>query len=65
MNLKAERMKYDKIVKFNSTVSYPAFRTDIDSDLGKWLSSKNTFGVEPVLEELVEVLYLFLHLLMF
>ena len=35
---KAERMKYDKIVKFNSTVSYPAFRTDIDSDLGKWLS---------------------------
>ena len=48
---KAERMKYDKIVKFNSTVSYPAFRTDIDSDLGKWLSKalKNTFGVEPVL----------------
>ena len=44
-------MKYDKIVKFNSTVSYPAFRTDIDSDLGKWLSKalKNTFGVEPVL----------------
>ena len=32
---KAERMKYDKIVKFNSTVSYPAFRTDIDSDLGE------------------------------
>ena len=48
---KDERMKYDKIVKFNSTVSYPAFRTDIDSDLGDWLSRTliNTFGVEPVL----------------
>ena len=48
---KEERMKYDKIVKFNSTVSYPAFRTDIDSDLGNWLSETltRTFGVEPVL----------------
>ena len=48
---KEERMKYDKIVKFNSTVSYPAFRTDIDSDLGDWLSETltRTFGVEPVL----------------
>ena len=48
---KEERMKYDKIVKFNSTVSYPAFRTDIDSDLGKWLSKAltKTFGVNPVL----------------
>ena len=48
---KEERMKYDKIVKFNSTVSYPAFRTDINSDLGNWLSETltKTFGVEPVL----------------
>ena len=48
---KEERMEYDKIVKFNSTVSYPAFRTDIDSDLGNWLSKTltRTFGVEPVL----------------
>ena len=48
---KKERMEYDKIVKFNSTVSYPAFRTDIDSDLGNWLSKTltKTFGVEPVL----------------
>ena len=48
---KEERMEYDKIVKFNSTVSYPAFRTDIDSDLGNWLSKTltKTFGVEPVL----------------
>ena len=48
---KEERMKYEKIVKFNSTVSYPAFRTDINSDLGNWLSETltRTFGVEPVL----------------
>ncbi len=48
---KEERMKYEKIVKFNSTVSYPAFRTDIDSDLGNWLSETltRTFGVKPVL----------------
>ena len=48
---KEERMKYEKIVKFNSTVSYPAFRTDIDSDLGNWVSETltRTFGVEPVL----------------
>ena len=48
---KEERMKYEKIVKFNSTVSYPAFRTEIDSDLGNWLSKtlSKTFGVEPVL----------------
>ena len=48
---KEERMKYEKIVKFNSTVSYPAFRTEIDSDLGNWLSETltRTFGVEPVL----------------
>ena len=48
---KEERMKYEKIVKFNSTVSYPAFRTEIDSDLGNWLSETltRTFGVKPVL----------------
>ena len=48
---KEERMKYEKIVKFNSTISYPAFRTDIDSDLGNWLSETltRTFGVKPVL----------------
>lgn len=49
---KEERMKYDKIVKFNSSVSYPAFRTEIDSDLGNWLSNTliKTFDVKPVLK---------------
>ena len=49
---KDERLKYDKIVKFTSKVSYPAFRTDINSDLGNWLSNTliKTFGVKPVLK---------------
>ena len=47
---KEERMSYDKIVTFDSSISYPAFRTDINSDLGKWLSKSltKTFGKTPV-----------------
>ncbi len=47
---KEERLNYDKIVSFDSKISYPAFRTDIDSDLGKWLSKSlsKTFGQTPV-----------------
>ena len=43
-------MNYDKIITFDSSVSYPAFRTDIDSDMGKWLSQSlfKTFGQSPV-----------------
>jgi len=46
------RLKYDKIVKFNSRVSYPAFRTDIKSELGIWLNEimLKTFNVKPVLK---------------
>jgi acetylornithine deacetylase/succinyl-diaminopimelate desuccinylase-like protein len=49
---KEMRLKYDKIVRFNSRVSYPAFRTDINSDLGIWLKNVmvKTFGKEPVLK---------------
>jgi len=49
---KEERMKYDKIVKLTSKVSYPAFRTDINSDIGEWLTNTltETFGVKPVLK---------------
>jgi len=49
---KEMRLKYDKIVRFNSRVSYPAFRTDINSDLGIWLKDVmvNTFDKEPVLK---------------
>ena len=49
---KEMRLKYDKIVKFNSRVSYPAFRTDIKSELGIWLNEimLKTFNVKPVLK---------------
>ena len=49
---KEMRLKYDKIVRFNSQVSYPAFRTDIKSKLGIWLRNimVKTFGKEPVLK---------------
>ncbi|MBT7695496.1 MAG: M20/M25/M40 family metallo-hydrolase [Cryomorphaceae bacterium] len=49
---KEERMRYDKIIKFNAKVSYPAFRTDINSELGRWLTQTltETFGVKPVLK---------------
>jgi len=47
---KDERLKYSKIVTFVSSFDYDAFRTDIDSEIGKWLvkSLKKTFGIEPV-----------------
>ncbi len=47
---KEERLKFNKIVTFISTFDYDAFRTEIDSDIGKWLvkSLKNTFNEEPV-----------------
>ena len=47
---KEERLNYDKIVTFDSSVSYPAFRTDINSNLGKWLNKSltKTFGKTPV-----------------
>ena len=49
---KEMRLKYDKIVRFNSRVSYPAFRTDIKSELGIWLRDVmvETFDKEPVLK---------------
>ena len=49
---KEMRLKYDKIVKFNSKVSYPAFRTNINSELGIWLNEimLKTFNVKPVLK---------------
>ncbi|MDX5338860.1 MAG: M20/M25/M40 family metallo-hydrolase [Cyclobacteriaceae bacterium] len=45
-----ERMKYPKIVKVNTSISYQAFRTPMDSPTGAWLRSamKRAFGEEPV-----------------
>ncbi len=45
-----ERMRYERIVKFEKPSWYRAFRTSMDSAPGKWLNSALTraFGEEPV-----------------
>ena len=45
-----ERAKYDKLISFESTYSYKAFRTPIDSPTGEWLSRAMylAFGSDPV-----------------
>jgi len=45
-----ERMTYDKIARFKSEVSYGAFRTEFDTEVGAWLRKgmKRAFGKEPI-----------------
>jgi len=45
-----EKLKYDKICKFESSTSYLAFRTEFDSEVGLWLNRALThaFGKEPI-----------------
>ncbi|TDQ18377.1 acetylornithine deacetylase/succinyl-diaminopimelate desuccinylase-like protein [Algoriphagus boseongensis] len=45
-----ERMKYPKIVKVKTSISYQAFRTPMDSPTGAWLrkAMSRAFGEEPV-----------------
>jgi len=45
-----ERLKYERIIKFESSVSYNAFRTSVESEPGIFLNSALTraFGSEPV-----------------
>ena len=45
-----ERMTYTKIARFNSKVSYGAFRTDFNSDIGVWLRKgmRHAFGEDPI-----------------
>ena len=45
-----ERMKYARMAFFKSSVSYRAFRTDFDSEVGLWLDKALTkaFGKEPI-----------------
>ncbi len=47
---KSERLKNNKIITMNSSISYDAYRTEIDSFIGEWLinSLRKTFNVEPV-----------------
>lgn len=46
-----EREKYGKIASFRSTVSYPAFRTDMSSEEGRKLSAvlERAFGKKPIM----------------
>ncbi|WP_074409160.1 MULTISPECIES: M20/M25/M40 family metallo-hydrolase [Aquimarina] len=45
-----ERMKYSKIIRFNYQIAYDAFRTDFDTEIGKWLRKAMTraFGKPPI-----------------
>jgi len=45
-----ERLKFDRIVKFVSNTEYAAFRTDFDSNAGRFArhGMKNLYGEEPV-----------------
>ena len=45
-----ERMTYDKIARFNAEVSYGAFRTDFNTDIGEWLRKgmRQAFGKDPI-----------------
>jgi len=45
-----ERLTHGRLARFDSRVSYAAFRTDFDSEPGQWLSAGmvNLFGEEPV-----------------
>lgn len=45
-----QRMNNDKIAFFRSNVSYQAFRTDFDSEVGIWLDRalSRAFGVSPI-----------------
>lgn len=45
-----ERMKYGKIARFNYEISYGAFRTEFDTEVGRWLREGivRGFGKEPI-----------------
>jgi acetylornithine deacetylase/succinyl-diaminopimelate desuccinylase-like protein len=45
-----ERQMYPKLASFTSGVSYAAFRTEFDSEPGRWLSGafERLFGEEPI-----------------
>lgn len=46
----AERSTHPRVISFTSDISYPAFRTDFDSEPGRWLSRAldRLYGEEPI-----------------
>lgn len=47
----AERATHERLIRFDSSVSYRAFRTDMDSEFGRWLARalERSTGTRPVL----------------
>ncbi|MEE9372050.1 MAG: M20/M25/M40 family metallo-hydrolase [Saprospiraceae bacterium] len=47
-----ERVKYERICKFYANTSYGAYRTDFNSDVGKWLEKAlvKAFGKNPIMQ---------------
>ena len=45
-----ERSQYSRLASYEYSVSYGAFRTELDSEMGKWLTGAmfKTFGKEPI-----------------
>ena len=45
-----ERMKYTKIARFNAKISYGAYRTEFDTEIGVWLRKgmRYAFGKDPI-----------------
>ena len=48
---KEERLTNSKIIRLNSKIAYPAFRTDTQTKEGKWLTKiiKDYFSESPVI----------------
>ena len=49
-----ERMKYPKLVKWEGSISYQAFRTPFDSEPGVWLKKAmvRAFGKDPIMKRI-------------
>jgi len=45
-----ERLTHNKICRLNSSISYSAFRTEFDGEIGQWLTRAltNAFGKSPI-----------------
>ncbi|HMB61863.1 MAG TPA: M20/M25/M40 family metallo-hydrolase [Eudoraea sp.] len=48
---KDERLTYEKIATFTAEISYQSFRTDFDSEVGRWLRGalQKAFGEDPIM----------------
>ena len=45
-----ERAEYENIVRFDGEISYEAFRTDFNTNIGEWLrrGMNRAFGTDPI-----------------